>query len=155
MAFGLSKDQIPKTIEEFEEFYFYDMIESGHIVVTKDCARWCKVFFMCNNWYREPINYALKCYTSLLMPESVRDKFNKFDATLLPNDNFSYLYGISWLGLSRGVYMLFPTSFRYLNDYMRLKERIHGKNHYNVFEKLMKTLSGYAANHVVYSFLEG
>eukprot|EP01084_Bolivina_argentea_P030417 56378_1 len=31
MAFGLSKDQIPKTIEEFEEFYFYDMIESGHI----------------------------------------------------------------------------------------------------------------------------
>eukprot|EP01084_Bolivina_argentea_P248085 414978_1 len=155
MAFGLNKNQIPSTIEEFEEDYWFNMMESKHIEISKDCSRWCKVFFMANNWYSKPTIYALKCYTTIIFPESVRNKFNKYDPNLLPFNNFIYFYGILWLGLSRSVYILLPKSVRLLNDYMEFKERINGENHYNKFQKFMKMISGHIANLIVYSFIEG
>ena len=155
MAFGLSKDQIPKTAEEFEEYYWSKMMESEHIVISRDCSKWSKVFFMANHWYRRPTNYALKCYTAMLFPESVRRKFNEYDPTLLPDDRMSYFYGLLWLGLSRGVYALLPESVRLLNDYMAMKERMEGSHHWNAAQRMMKAMSGYAAQHIVASFIEG
>ena len=58
------------------------------------------------------------------------------------------------MGLSRGIYMLLPLKFRYLNDYINMRERAD-KKRLNLYERIMRTLSGYAADHIVYSFLEG
>ena len=154
MAFGLRKDQVPPTYEEFEEYYFYHMMQSDHIVVCNDCAKWCNVFFMANTWYMKPLLVALHCYTALLFPKIVREKFNKFDKNLLPLNGWRYIYGLLWMGLSRGVYRLLPLRFRYLNNYINLRQRADGKR-LNVLERLMKLVSGYAADHVVRSFIEG
>ena len=67
MAFGLSKEQCPKNWEEFEEYYWFWMMNSDHIVVSNDCSRWCKVFFMCI--FPKTVHMVYH-----LLPKSVRNK---------------------------------------------------------------------------------
>jgi len=155
MAFGLSKEQCPKNWEEFEEYYWFWMMNSDHIVVSNDCSRWCKVFFMCNNWYRKATNYGLACYTAMIFPKTVHNKFSDFDSDLLPNGKMQYLYGLFWLGLSRGVYHLLPKSVRQLNHFMDMKQRVHGTHYYNSFQRFAKFCSAIVANHIVHSFIQG
>lgn len=153
-AFGLRQDQVPPNYELFEEYYYYHMMQSNHIIICNACANWCKVFFIANKWYMKPLIFALQCYTALLFPKIIRNKFNKFDNNLLPLSRFRYFYGLLWLALSRCIYTLLPLQFRYLNDYINMRQRID-QNKSNLSQSIMKTLSGYCANHVVNSFLEG
>merc|ERR1719242_2499069 len=72
LAFGLRHDQLPATYTEFEEYFYYHMIHSEHIVVCRDCSNWCRVFFMSNHWWMKPIILAMECYTAMMLPGAVR-----------------------------------------------------------------------------------